>query len=283
MRFWKRRPWLAIVLLALIAGNLLFLAVPGLRYRAIVVHHTASRIGDFRDVRRYHHARGWFEIAYHFVLSNGSTDVGLGHLEPTWRYRLGLWSTATRSWANLTALHVCIVGNYEETDFPKALEGPAGHAIRELQEKYGIPDDRILLHRDCGRTACPGKNLTRERILAWTRKASECPPEVRAQHLRAIGRGFQGAWLLAAVLSLAGLVGLVMVDREGPTLGRLCLRRRGASTFNSAKSAPASASAEDGDPTTSPPTELPGPQAGSAATPQGSLSPSSRPLDDEPA
>lgn len=145
------------------------------------------------------------EIAYHFVLSNGSTDVELGHLEPTWRYRLGLWSTATRSWANLTALHVCIVGNYEETDFPKALEGPAGHAIRTLQEKYGIPDDRILLHRDCGQTACPGKNVTRERILAWTRKASDCPPEVRAQQLRAIGQGHRVAWLVSALL-LAGFV-----------------------------------------------------------------------------
>lgn len=206
-----RTPRVRTVFLAWIAVNVLFLVLPRVRYRAIVVHHTASQSGDFRSVRRHHLSRGWLEIAYHFVLSNGSTDIGLGHLEPTWRYRLGLWSAGTKSRrANLTALHVCIVGNYEETELPKALEGPVGHAIRALQEKHGIPDDRILLHRDCGRTACPGKNVTRERILAWTRKASDCPPEVRAQHLRAIGRAFSGGWLLSNVL----LAGLVLVVRS---------------------------------------------------------------------
>ena len=162
--------------------------LPKVRYQSIVVHHTAGQVGDLESIRRQHYARGWFETAYHLVLSNGSTAVPLGHLQPTLRYRLGLWSVATRNpRANTTALHLCIVGNYEAGPLPERLEGPVGHAVRMLQRKHRIPNDKILLHRDCSQTACPGKNVTRERVVHWAQKAPSCPPEIRAQHRRTLG------------------------------------------------------------------------------------------------
>ncbi|MEM9555337.1 MAG: peptidoglycan recognition family protein [Acidobacteriota bacterium] len=202
-----RRHWPWLLLLAL---NALFLWAPWGTYQAVVVHHTASSVGDAASIRRAHWQRGWAEVAYHAVLANGSTAVPRGHLEPTWRYRLGLWSVATRSPRfNVGALHLVVVGNYEDAPMPEDLQRALGHALREIIARHRIADDAILLHRDCSATACPGRFVDRGRLVAWTRRGDEAPATVRAQHARALASPhlpplwYCVAWLLANLGALA--------------------------------------------------------------------------------
>lgn len=58
------------------------------RFDSIVVHHTASEVDNLASIRAFHvQKHGWREAGYHLILSNGSTDVPLGYLEATSRYR----------------------------------------------------------------------------------------------------------------------------------------------------------------------------------------------------
>ncbi len=186
-----------LIVLALVLANAVFVLLPKGQYAAIVLHHSAAPTGDFREIRRQHRARGWFEIAYHFVLANGSTDLPSGHLEPTWRYRLGAWSTATRSrWHNLNALHLCIVGNFEEAPVPPSLRQAAAYVVSELRKRHRIPEKNILLHRDCSPTACPGRFLGRDELLQWTVEGPP-PKNIQRQHREAMNRpSLSGGYVL---------------------------------------------------------------------------------------
>lgn len=203
--------------------NISFIAWPRVRYGSIVVHHTASDHGDYQTVRRAHHARGWAEIAYHAVLSNGSTDVPFGHLYPTWRYRLGLWSVATRSLRfNVRALHLCVVGNFEQSAPSARMQGALGHALSELIARHGISRSRIYLHRDCSATACPGRYIDRDKLALWLDHGQAATPEIKAQHRAALGRlggRFRGSSLVFAAfwltLNAALLLALVRHSRGG--------------------------------------------------------------------
>ncbi len=160
------------LLLLLIAGNVFIMFLqPGLRFDAIVIHHSASMHDNYESIKRYHRTeRGWRDAAYHLILSNGSTkEVPLGYLEATERYGALRNSRATRSgWCNANAVHLCIVGNYEEQAFPVELRAPLAHALYLLQSRFGIPDERILFHgQDCSPTACPGKHLDKMSLLQW--------------------------------------------------------------------------------------------------------------------
>ncbi|MEM9597234.1 MAG: N-acetylmuramoyl-L-alanine amidase [Acidobacteriota bacterium] len=200
----NRRRSATVAALLFLVLNGLFALAPWGTYRAVVVHHSASQVADHHTIRRAHFARGWFETAYHLVLSNGSTGVPFGHLHPTLRYRLGLWSVATKSPRhNLTALHLVVVGNYEDGPMPGPLQDAVGHALGEILKRHRIPEDAVLLHRDCSATACPGRHVDRDRLVAWSRRGPSAPADLRAQHRRALGRlrlpplGYGLAWTLA--------------------------------------------------------------------------------------
>ncbi len=185
-----------LIVAALLLFNTVFFALPRGGYQQIVIHHSAGQHGDFRTIRRSHLARGWFEIGYHFVLSNGSTEVEAGHLEPTWRYRLGIWSVATRSWRhNHSALHLCVVGNFEERVVPTSLQLSLGHAVRALQQAHHIADQQILLHRDCSPTACPGQFITAARVVDWAKQSTSSPAATQNQHRAAINSWRLSSWV----------------------------------------------------------------------------------------
>jgi hypothetical protein len=199
----------------------LLVLLPGLRYRSIVVHHSAGPTGDRQEIFDAAHRRRFLlDTAYHFVLSNGSTVVPAGHLESTRWYRWSLPSPATGSLRhNLTGIHLCIVGNYETAEMTGALKPALGNAIVALQRRYGIPDERVLLHRDCSATLCPGRNITRDRLVAWGRDAGPgCSESTRRQHASAIegpyvaGGPVSWAWLGLAV-TLSGLAVAVWLKR----------------------------------------------------------------------
>ena len=201
--------WLILFLIGVnVALYFVFMAN---RYRWIVVHHSAGDSGNYESIREYHRKRhGWTDAGYHLLLSNGNSGVGNGFLEATGRFAHLSYALATRSpLHNVWGIHLCIIGNYEKHPVPARLHAPIGHAITLLQDKYGIPDDRVLFHRDVGQTACPGKFVTKGKIEAWKAIAKRCPEAIREQQAKAVdGAGFSLhtiPWVFVAVSSCVSL------------------------------------------------------------------------------
>ena len=201
---------LAIILALLNAA--LFLLLPRYRFASIVIHHSASEVDDYQSIKAFHQKRGWQDAAYHLVLSNGSTEVPLGHLEATGRYRFLAYSLATRSPIhNVTGVHLCIVGNYSQHKLPGRLRPVLAHAIAALQDRYHIPDNKILFHRDCSQSECPGRKLRKADVLKWARTlASKCPPATARQHEETLASAFFSPhtaplWFGAVLLAANGI------------------------------------------------------------------------------
>lgn len=155
------------------------------RYRYLVIHHTASSTDNYQSINEYHRKkRHWGEAAYHLILSNGSTEVPPGYMESTKRYKLLLWSTATRSFIhNLFGIHLVIVGNYEQQRLPENLQKGLVSAVIKLKDKFHIRASNIILHRDCNSTACPGKYITRAKIKYWVHRwEDKISEEIHLQH-----------------------------------------------------------------------------------------------------
>jgi len=185
-RFFKA--WFFLISILAIA-ILVYIAVPWYRFNAIIIHHSASNNDNYASIKEFHaKSRGWRDAAYHLILSNGSTYVPTGYLEATGRYHYLSFSPATKDpECNLQALHLCIVGNYNQRELPQKLRAPLAYALRSLQKKYHIRDSRILFHRDCNGTACPGRFISKEKIKDWVDlQADKCLPKIKNQQLEVI-------------------------------------------------------------------------------------------------
>lgn len=130
------------------------------RFRSLIIHHTADRTGNLQTIRFAHLKRGWWEAAYHLILSPDGS--GGYRLEPTWRYRLMTWSAATPvAKHNVEGLHIAVVGNFEEDiPDPEVLESLAG-VLEAVRYRHGLKVEDYLLHRECSATLCPGQFINR--------------------------------------------------------------------------------------------------------------------------
>jgi hypothetical protein len=171
-----------------------------LRFNAIVIHHSASAVDNYQSIAEFHkNQRGWRDAAYHLILSNGSTEIPLGFLEATSRYRYLSPSVATKNrYYNLRAIHICVVGDYDKQEMPAGLKAALADALRQLQKKYWFADDQILFHRDCSTSACPGRFITKGNVKQWLiTETSRCPVPIKIQHEKVLGRDWK-------LLSLTG-------------------------------------------------------------------------------
>ena len=176
--------WIAVAALTAAVNMALRYYLSHHRFTAIVVHHSASEADNYRTIRKLHRQKhNWRDAGYHLILSNGKAGVPMGYLEATSRYRWLSYSLATRNrWCNLHAVHICIVGNYDEHPVPQDLKPAIAHALWLLQKRFHIPDDRILLHRNCNSTRCPGRYITKAELVKWVRTLpNRCPERIRRQ------------------------------------------------------------------------------------------------------
>ena len=170
------RVWLNRALLLGLIGLSLFFAGRywwrEARWRYIIIHHTASDIGNMDYYRKQHvEKRGWPDIAYHFLINNGSYDTGIGQVETStlWTRRDINYSTQL-SYINYFAIAVALVGNFENhPPHHIQMEALIQH-VTELARRYDIPPQRIVGHREIWGTACPGKHLRLKEIRAAVRR-----------------------------------------------------------------------------------------------------------------
>lgn len=115
--------------------------------RLIVVHCSDSEWGDLEVIRKWHLARGWSDIGYHFVITNGRLASRLEYNAT----HDGIIQTgrdiaqpgAHASGLNRYSVGICLVGRHHFTweQFRALYE-----LLWKLHEKY--PDARIIGHRD---------------------------------------------------------------------------------------------------------------------------------------
>ena len=131
------------------------------RWRKIIVHHSATTVGDASSFDRFHRQDRRMEngLAYHFVIGNG-TGSRDGEIEigPRWKKQI-YGGHVNGQWLNKISVGICLVGNFERnhptTRQLKSLYNLTRYLktglLRGKQEVWGhkdLPDQS---------TACPGK------------------------------------------------------------------------------------------------------------------------------
>ncbi len=127
----------------------------------IIIHHSDSSYGSAAIIDKWHRARGFDELGYHFVIGNG-TDSGDGQIEVGPRWPIQKWGAhdnALDNRFNNYGIGICLVGDFNKTHpTPKQLHSLL-RLVVYLMRKYDIPPDRVLGHGETKVTQCPGKYM----------------------------------------------------------------------------------------------------------------------------
>lgn len=126
----------------------------------IIVHHSAIKYGNAAAYDREHRRRGMQHgLAYHFVIGNG-IDSGDGEIEIGPRWTKQLHGGHVKSYqVNLTAIGICLVGNFEETR-PTSRQLEALTQLVSWLRRDVVPKaQRFAGHRQIQgeQTVCPGR------------------------------------------------------------------------------------------------------------------------------
>jgi len=145
------------------------------RWRAIVIHHSATQNGNATIFDKMHREQnGWDGIGYDFLIGNG-TDSGDGEVEVTFRWKKQIPGAHTggtpNNWANEKGIGICLVGNFDRTTpTPRQMQS-LSKLVRFLQKRYGIPQSQIFGHGNFPGghvTHCPGTRFPMGRLLQMT-------------------------------------------------------------------------------------------------------------------
>lgn len=131
-------------------------------WERIVVHHSGLKHGNAEKYDAGHRRRGMQNgLAYHFVIGNG-IDSGDGEIEVGPRWHRQLLGGHVKSYRiNLTAIGICLVGNFDET-YPSRRQIEAFTQLMDWLRGDIIPDARHFAgHRELKgeHTICPGKHF----------------------------------------------------------------------------------------------------------------------------
>jgi len=121
----------------------------------LVIHHTATDrdTTTFASVKSNHINKGWGDIGYHFFITTNRCHTGRGETE--------VGAHCRADGMNFKSLGICLTGNFQVQIPTNWQVSRLEKLVRSLQNKYNIPNNRILAHREVknAATACPGKNL----------------------------------------------------------------------------------------------------------------------------
>ena len=139
-------------------------------WTAIVIHHSGTNEGNAAIFDKWHReGNHWEGIGYDFVIGNG-TDSGNGQVEVTFRWRqqvAGAHCKTPDNWANLNAVGICLVGNFNHNQPTRRQMQSLVKLIRFLQSRYNIPTNRIYGHNTTPGariTDCPGRGFPMSRL-----------------------------------------------------------------------------------------------------------------------
>lgn len=139
------------------------------RVRYLVVHTAAdprehgARDTTAADIRRWHLARGWNDIGYHKVIRrNGQIESGRPETV-IGAHTLGL---------NACSLGVCLSGHGDLQPMTHEQETALLELLAQWVQKYQVPIDRVIGHREVNR-------LVEKGLLAGVYRTSKTCPGVK--------------------------------------------------------------------------------------------------------
>lgn len=131
-------------------------------WKRIVAHHSAIKYGNAKKYDAAHRQRGMQNgLAYHFLIGNG-IDSGDGEIEIGPRWTKQLLGGHVKSYnLNLTAIGICLVGNFEQTHPSKKQLDAFTQLIDWLQGDVLKKKTQFAGHKELKgeQTICPGKNF----------------------------------------------------------------------------------------------------------------------------
>lgn len=134
----------------------------GREWRYLVLHHSATPGGNAREFDTLHRRKGWDELGYHFVITNGNGGPdGQVQVGSRWRkQKHGAHTGGTPdNEYNKYGIGICLVGNFMRRRPSPAQLRAVTELTEFLAERYGIPPGRILGHKDAPNqnTECCGR------------------------------------------------------------------------------------------------------------------------------
>jgi len=120
----------------------------------VVLHHSdiPTMIRQEDAIIRQHQKKFGQKGAYHYLV-NKDGSVYQFHDEEFIGHHAGNWLVNVRS------IGICLAGDLTR-EVPTLLQRAAlGALVTDIQTRWGIPDTRILHHRDVKPTACPAYDL----------------------------------------------------------------------------------------------------------------------------
>lgn len=139
----------------------------------IILHHADASSCTVEDIDRWHKAKGWCKIGYHFFVDKqGNIYRG--------REENAVGSHAYAS--NYNSIGICAEGKYMEETMPEAQKNALKELVAYLKEKYGIT--KVQAHRDVCATSCPGKNYPFTEIASCETKPAVDEKKERIKELQ---------------------------------------------------------------------------------------------------
>lgn len=142
--------------------------------RLIIVHCSDSEWGDVNVIREWHLARGWRDIGYHFVVTNGRKESSVSYdaaSDGVVQYGRDVAQPgAHASGVNRYSIGICMIGkhNFTRNQFEALFD-----LLQKLRKQF--PDAKIIGHRDVdkyggnsGGKTCPSFDITS--LLALTKQ-----------------------------------------------------------------------------------------------------------------
>ncbi len=134
------------------------------KWRYIVIHHSATEIGNAEIFDRSHRLRGFDELGYHFVINNGRGETD-GRVEVGSRWTRQKWGAHTGGTPdnefNNYGIGVALVGDFSNKLPSEAQLRSLDQLVGYLVDSYNIPAENVIGHRQAPNacTECPGDAL----------------------------------------------------------------------------------------------------------------------------
>jgi N-acetylmuramoyl-L-alanine amidase len=134
------------------------------RWKHIVIHHSATSVGNAGVFDRAHRARGWDELGYHFVITNGQGGpdgaVAIGSRWRSQKHGAHCGNTPANEY-NEVGIGICLVGDFTDHLPTEAQTESLKKLVGFLIRTYAIDPGDVIGHQDApgAHTECPGRML----------------------------------------------------------------------------------------------------------------------------
>ena len=150
-----------------------------------MLHHAAmnNELPQYDSIASVHRNRWGRGPEYHFIVErNGVIRDGRPIDEIGWH----------AGEANTHSIGICLAGDFRYQQPTKEQIASLSTLLSELMYKYGIPWQRVFLHREVRPTECPVVDL-RKYVQAYLKEREAKPLNYTESRVRAITRGIERA------------------------------------------------------------------------------------------